>query len=90
MSDSNAIPPALLTSARAFVHAPEMRPLLAWLLERTDVSGPSGTAHREGERAIGRDFIALLEEVDPTMGVRLAEIRAGDLIRQRATPEDRP
>jgi hypothetical protein len=88
VSDDHAYPPALLTSARAFVFAPEMRPLLAWLLERTDVSGSSGTAYREGERAVGRDFLDLLEVTDPTLLVRLAEIRAGALIRQRATPED--
>ncbi len=73
----------LLAATRTFVTSPGLRPLLLWLVERCDVSGPSGTPQREGERAVGRSFLDLLEAADPHLAVRLAEFRAAASIRRR-------
>lgn len=89
MTDADSSPPEILNAVRRIAADDGTRPFLHWLFSQCRINDRSGNDFREGQRDIGINAHALLDEADPRIFLRLAsESATAEIVRrQKETPE---
>jgi len=80
---TNDTPPDILNAVRRIGADAALRPVLHWLFGLCRINEASGSDFREGQRNVGIELHALLDEADPRLFLQLCSESAAREIERR-------